>query len=86
MLAARMGVSRTIAHRVLRRHDVQLHRVWSASNCPTIPNLKEKVRDIVDLYLNPPDRALVLCLDALDRTAPERKDGADEFVAVSPPI
>jgi len=40
------------------------------------PKLRKKVRDIVGLYLNPPDRALVLCVDeksqiqALDRTAP----------------
>ena len=40
------------------------------------PRFEEKVRDIVGLYLNPPDRALVLCVDeksqiqALDRTAP----------------
>jgi hypothetical protein len=40
------------------------------------PKFEEKVRDVVALYLNPPDRALVLCVDeksqiqALDRTAP----------------
>jgi transposase len=40
------------------------------------PHFEEKVRDVVGLYLNPPDRALVLCVDeksqiqALDRTAP----------------
>jgi hypothetical protein len=33
---------------------------WSALNFPAIPRFEEKVRDIVGLYLNPPDRALVL--------------------------
>jgi transposase len=75
MLATHLGVSRTIVHRVWQRHDVQPHRVerFKLSNDP---HFEEKVRDIVGLYLNPPDRALVLCVDeksqiqALDRTAP----------------
>jgi len=75
MLAQHLGVSRTIVHRVWQRHDVQPHRVerFQVSNDP---RFEEKVRDIVGLYLNPPDRALVLCVDeksqiqALDRTAP----------------
>ena len=75
VLAKHLGLSRTIVHRVWRRHDVQPHRVerFKVSNDP---QFEEKVRDIVGLYLNPPDRALVLCVDeksqiqALDRTAP----------------
>lgn len=74
-LAKHLGVSRTIVHRVWQKHDVQPHRVeqFKISNDP---HFEEKVRDIVGLYLNPPDRALVLCVDeksqiqALDRTAP----------------
>lgn len=75
MLARHLRISRTIVHRVLQRHDVQPHRVerFKVSNDP---RFEEKVRDVVGLYLNPPDRALVLCVDeksqiqALDRTAP----------------
>ena len=75
MLARHLGVSRTIIHRVWQKHDVQPHRVerFKISNDP---HFEEKVRDIVGLYLSPPDRALVLCVDeksqiqALDRTAP----------------
>ena len=75
MLAKHLGVSRTIIHRVWQRHDVQPHRVerFKISNDP---HFEEKVRDVVGLYLSPPDRALVLCVDeksqiqALDRTAP----------------
>ncbi len=74
-LAARLGVSRTVMHRIWHCHDVQSHRVgrFKPSNDP---HFEEKVRDIVGLYLNPPDRALVLCMDemsqfqALDRTGP----------------
>jgi transposase len=74
-LARQLRVSRTIVHRVWQRHEVQPHRVerFKLSNDP---HFEEKVRDIVGLYLNPPDRALVLCVDeksqiqALDRTAP----------------
>jgi transposase len=74
-LARHLRISRTIVHRVWQRHDVQPHRVerFKLSNDP---HFEEKVRDIVGLYLNPPDRALVLCVDeksqiqALDRTAP----------------
>lgn len=74
-LAKHMGISRTIVHRVWQANDVQPHRVerFKLSNDP---HFEEKVRDIVGLYLNPPDRALVLCVDeksqiqALDRTAP----------------
>ena len=75
MLAKQMRISRTIVHKVWQRHDVQPHRVekFKISNDP---NFEDKVRDVVALYLNPPERALVLCVDeksqiqALDRTAP----------------
>jgi transposase len=74
-LARHLGVTRTLVHEVWRKYDVQPHRVerFKLSNDP---KFEEKVRDIVGLYLNPPDRALVLCVDeksqiqALDRTAP----------------
>ena len=74
-LARHLGLSRTMVHRVWQRFDIQPHRVekFKLSNDP---KFEEKVRDIVGLYLNPPDRALVLCVDeksqiqALDRTRP----------------
>jgi transposase len=74
-LARHLGVTRTLVHGVWQRYEVQPHRVerFKLSNDP---KLEEKVRDVVGLYLNPPDRALVLCVDeksqiqALDRTAP----------------
>jgi transposase len=74
-LAATLGISRMMVQRVWQRYEIQPHRVekFKISNDP---KLEEKVRDVVGLYLDPPDRALVLCVDeksqiqALDRTAP----------------
>jgi hypothetical protein len=74
-LAGHLGLTRTLVHGVWQRYDVQPHRVekFKLSNDP---KFEEKVGDVVGLYLNPPDRALVLCVEeksqiqALDRTAP----------------
>jgi len=75
LLAKQLAVSRMMVYRVWQRFDIQPHRVerFKLSNDP---RFEDKVRDVVGLYLNPPDRALVLCVDeksqiqALDRTAP----------------
>jgi putative transposase len=74
MLAAHLHISRTIVHRVWQRHDVQPHRVerFKISNDP---QFEEKVRDIVGLYLNPPDRALVLCVDEKSQIVRRDKTG-----------
>ena len=74
-LARQVGVSRMMVQRVWQRYDIQPHRV-EKFKLSRDPRFEEKVRDIVGLYLAPPDRALVLCVDeksqiqALDRTAP----------------
>lgn len=75
VLASKLGVSRMMVQRLWQRHDIQPHRVekFKISNDP---KFDDKVRDVVGLYLDPPERALVLCVDeksqiqALDRTAP----------------
>lgn len=61
-LAKHMRVSRMMVHRVWQRFDIQPHRVekFKLSNDP---QFEEKVRDIAGLYLDPPERALVLCVD-----------------------
>jgi transposase/DNA-binding CsgD family transcriptional regulator len=75
MLARHLAISKTIVHRVWQHHDVQPHRV-ERFKLSRDPQFEAKVRDVVGLYLDPPDRALVLCVDeksqiqALDRTAP----------------
>jgi putative transposase len=74
-LAGATGLSKTTVHRYLSLFGVQPHRTrtFKLSNDPFFI---EKVREIVGLYLNPPDHALVLCVDeksqvqALERTQP----------------
>jgi transposase len=74
-MAQATGLSQTAISRIWRAFTLQPHRVESFK-LSTDPLFVEKVRDIVGLYLNPPDRALVLCVDeksqiqALDRTQP----------------
>src|SRR5213080_2968397 len=74
-LAKATGLSRMTVSRIWRAFGLQPHRTDTFKLSPD-PLLIEKVRDIVGLYLNPPDKALVLCVDekaqiqALDRTQP----------------
>jgi putative transposase len=74
-LAAETGISKTTVHRLLQTFSVQPHR-QKHFKLSTDPFFVEKVRDIVALYLNPPDKAMVLCVDektqiqALYRTQP----------------
>ena len=69
------GISRSTVHRLFQTFALQPHRSRSFK-LSTDPFFIEKVRDIVGLYLNPPDHALVLCVDeksqiqALNRTQP----------------
>jgi transposase len=69
------GTSRMVVHRIWKRHPLQPHRM-DTFKVSKDPQLAEKVRDVVGLYLDPPDRALVLSVDektsiqALDRTQP----------------
>jgi transposase len=74
-LATACGLSRSAVHRIWRAFALQPHRT-ETFKLSTDPLFVEKVRDIVGLYLTPPDRAVVLCVDeksqiqALDRTQP----------------
>ena len=74
-MAKRCGLSQSMVSRIWRAFALQPHRVEGFSLSKD-PLFIEKVRDIVGLYLNPPDQALVLCVDekaqiqALDRTQP----------------
>jgi putative transposase len=74
-LAAETGISKSTVHRWLKTFCLQPHR-QKTFKISTDPFFVEKVRDIVGLYLNPPDKAMVLCVDektqiqALDRTQP----------------
>jgi putative transposase len=74
-LAAETGISKSTVHRWLKTFCLQPHR-QKTFKISTDPFFVEKVRDIVGLYLNPPENAVVLCVDekthvqALDRTQP----------------
>ena len=74
-MAKDTGLSHSTISRVWRAFGLQPHRSETFKLSPD-PLLVEKVRDIVGLYLNPPEHAVVLCVDeksqiqALDRTQP----------------
>ena len=74
-LAAAAGISASTVLRIWREHKLKPHQVRSFKFSKD-PQLVEKVIDVVGLYLNPPERAVVLCIDektqiqALDRTQP----------------
>src|SRR5271167_1740686 len=74
-MAAEVGLSQSAVSRIWRAFGLQPHRseTWKLSKDP---QFVEKVRDIVGLYLDPPERAIVLCVDeksqiqALNRYSP----------------
>ena len=74
-IAAETKLSKSTVNRIWRAFGIQPHR-QKHFKLSTDPFFVEKVRDIVGLYLNPPDKAMVLCVDersqiqALDRTQP----------------
>lgn len=74
-LAEKVGLSQSAVVRIWHSFGLQPHRS-ETFKLSTDPYLVEKVRDIVGLYLNPPEHAIVLCIDeksqvqALDRTQP----------------
>ena len=75
LLAAELGIGDATVARAWRKYHVQPWR-RETFKFSTDPQLEAKVRDVVGLYLNPPEKAVVLCVDeksqiqALDRTAP----------------
>lgn len=74
-MAREVGLTQTAVLRIWKAFGLQPHRQesWKLSKDP---QFIDKVRDVVGIYLNPPERAVVLCVDeksqiqALDRTAP----------------
>jgi transposase len=74
-MAAATGMSQSAISRIWRAFELKPHLIqtWKLS---ADPQFIEKVRDVVGLYMDPPEQALVLCVDeksqiqALDRTAP----------------
>lgn len=74
-MAKEVGLTQSAVLRIWKAFGLQPHRqeTWKLSKDP---QFIDKVRDVVGIYLNPPERAVVLCVDeksqiqALDRTAP----------------
>jgi len=75
LLARRLGVSKSTVNNIWRSHNLKPHRV-KTFKLSRDPRFLEKLTDVVGLYLNPPEQAMVLCVDeksqiqALDRTQP----------------
>ncbi len=82
------GISKSTVQRYLHLFGVQPHRSKSFK-LSTDPFFVEKVRDIVGLYLNPPDKALVLCVDeksqiqAIERSQPAMPVGMGEVEGIA---
>lgn len=74
-LAKAQGLSDATIRKIWRQHGLQPHRV-GRFKVSTDPRFVDKLRDVVGLYLNPPAKAVVFCVDeksgiqALDRTRP----------------
>src|SRR3954470_3166708 len=74
-MAAEVGLTQTAVSRIWRAFGLQPHR-QDTFKLSKDPLFVDKIHDVVGLYLNPPERAVVLCVDeksqiqALDRTAP----------------
>src|SRR5215471_1198300 len=74
-MAAAQGISKSTVSNIWRSHNIKPHRRESFK-LSRDPRFLEKLTDVVGLYLHPPDKAIVLCIDeksqiqALDRTQP----------------
>jgi Homeodomain-like domain len=74
-MAQSQGVSKSTINNIWRAHNIQPHRT-ETFKLSRDPKFLEKMTDVVGLYLNPPQQAIVLCVDeksqiqALDRTQP----------------
>ena len=74
-MAEKQGVSKATINRIWQSHGLKPHRI-KGFKLSRDPRFLEKLTDVVGLYLNPPEKALVLCVDeksqiqALDRTQP----------------
>jgi len=74
-LASKLKLTKSFVHNVLMEYDLHPHRIRTFNFSPD-PQFEEKLLEVVGLYMNPPQNAIVLCMDektgiqALDRTQP----------------
>jgi len=75
LMAANQGLSKSTVSNLWRSHNIKPHRT-KTFKLSRDPKFLQKLTDVVGLYLNPPDKAIVLCVDeksqiqALNRTQP----------------
>src|SRR2546421_10851853 len=83
-MAAKVGVSSATVQRVWSEHRLYPHRVRTFKVSKD-PQFVEKLTDVVGLYLNPPDKAAVLCVDEKwPRTPPLSRDGRGSATGPDP--
>lgn len=76
-IAEQVGISQGMVHHILRQADLKPHKTHYWCGKSSDPEFEAKMLAIVGLYMNPPENALVLCVDektqiqALDRSQPE---------------
>jgi transposase len=80
-LAARLGINHMTVYRVWQRAGLQPHRLETYVASPD-PDFEEKAADIIGLYLNPPEHAVVFCVD--EKTAIQALDRRDPILPLSP--
>lgn len=80
-LAKKLGIHHMMVARTWKKHGIQPHRMerYMASDDPAF---EEKAADVLGLYLNPPQHALVLCVD--EKTAIQALDRKDPILPLSP--
>jgi transposase len=83
-LAAELGMSQSAVSRIWRAFGLQPHRQdsWKLSRDP---QFIDKVRDVVGLYLDPPERAVVLCVDELGRAEAHHCSEEQRVSSTRPP-
>jgi transposase len=75
-IAKQVGISQSKVHQILKQADLKPHKIEYWCGKSPDPEFESKMINIVGLYLNPPENAIVLCVDektqiqALDRTQP----------------
>jgi len=76
-IAQDLGMAQSTVNLILKEHDLKPHKVEYWCGKSTDPEFEDKMLNVVGLYMNPPENALVLCIDektqmqALDRSQPE---------------
>lgn len=75
-IAREVGISQSKVHQILKKADLKPHKIDYWCGVSPDPEFESKMLNVVGLYMNPPEKALVICVDektqiqALDRTQP----------------